>query len=150
MASPLNVAHCERQGRRSLARIVDMKILVRLFTALALIYSSVDPASAKYAIRGVGSNTCGAFISVTEGFAPGKGGKVNWLNHDYFSEAELYTEWAEAYVTATIFDRDLNDVMVIKDVPSFDLWLRNWCSGHPTNYFFEAVEAFLRSEGVLK
>lgn len=127
-----------------------MKIFVIVFAALTLAYSLGGPAFAKYIIRGRGASTCGAFIASSHGIPIGKGATLQWENHGYTSENDLYIEWAYAYITAAILDKDMKDFNDIKDNSSFDLWLRNWCSAHPTNYFIDAVTSFLINEGVLK
>jgi hypothetical protein len=127
-----------------------MKIFVLGFISLALVYFSNDPAFAGYAIRGRGANTCGAFIASSDGVPIGKAAQLQWGTREYTSENTLYIEWAYAYITAVILDKDIKNLDTIKDNSSFDLWLRNWCSAHPTNYFIDAVTSFLINEGVLK
>ena len=125
-----------------------MKVYFILLAAMAFI-CSYNPSSADYRGYGRGENTCGAFISSSEGFPPGKLGYLKSHNQEYFSDNRLYIEWAEGFITS-ILSRDGNSEAVIKDVSSFDLWLRNWCNAHPTNLFLDAVVAFVRNEGVLK
>jgi len=127
-----------------------MKVFLGFLAAVAIICFSHNPASAKYAIRGVGGNTCGAFIVASQGSPIGKAGKMQWDNKQWYTENELYVEWAYSFITSVILDQDMKDTDPVKDSPSFDLWLRNWCTQHPTNSFVDAVIAFLRSEGVLK
>jgi hypothetical protein len=125
-----------------------MRVFARFFVAMAFISSSCNPVAADYGLY-VGSATCGAFIAASEGFAPGKLGHLNSHNQDYFTQNLSYIQWALGFVAAIPY-RDADANSVIKDVSSLDLWLRNWCNAHPTDYFADAVVAFLRSEGVLK
>jgi hypothetical protein len=126
-----------------------MRVFVRFFVAIAFINSSYNPAAADFSNYGQGSATCGAFIAASQGFAPGKLGHLNSHNQEYFTENLSYIQWALGFIAAIPY-RDANTNSVIKDVSSFDLWLRNWCNAHPTDFFADAVVAFLRSEGVIK
>ena len=70
----------------------------------------------------------------------------NMRNHRVVSDNTVYLEWASAFITALSFiNADIKD-NIIQDTPSLDLWLRNWCTSHPTDQFSTAATMFLRTE----
>ena len=123
-----------------------MILFLRLFAIIAFVYSLNNAASAGDVIYGYGSHTCGAFIGASAGFPVGKFSDFDRNNHHYISDNILYLEWALAFITAISVTHPGIKDDVIKDSNSLDLWLRNWCTAHPTDQFEFAVLKFLRNE----
>jgi hypothetical protein len=59
----------------------------------------------------------------------------------YVSENEAMNEWALGVLTEVNVARDSGH-QIQNDNAAIELWLRNWCTKHPTSTLFDAVDGF--------
>lgn len=113
-------------------------------TVAAVLMTISGPAfSQAVPLYGVGNQPCGTFIAATTGSCLGEVGTVTNGSEKYYSLNALFNQWALAFVTASnIYHADNINV----DLPSVDLWVRNWCASNPTKRFVNALVAFEKEE----
>jgi hypothetical protein len=93
---------------------------------------------------GMGSRTsCGQFIAATEGHKLNKSAMLKQDGTTFWSANALMLEWVYGALTAVnVVGRDQNH-QIQNDNPAIELWLRNWCTKHPTSTLPDAVGAFV-------
>jgi hypothetical protein len=69
---------------------------------------------------------------------------------DYVDQADVFQQWLSGAISganlmASLYGVGIKQALV--DVASVDLFVRNYCSSHPTSAIVEALWALLRQEG---
>jgi hypothetical protein len=114
-----------------------MRLLVAL---LALFPASVFADVFAY---GLGPDTsCGLFIAANEGRKLNSHVTLHSDGVKYVSENESMYQWVRGLLTGVNWARDQQH-QIQTDNPAIDLWLRNWCTKHPTSTLYAAVGAFV-------
>jgi len=94
-------------------------------------------------VKGVGGQSCDSFTAAVSGNAPGEGVHIIRQGQTFHSEARLFAEWLQGFITAI----NLNGArQITTDFSSIELWMRNWCQANPTKMVFDAIQPFVNSQ----
>jgi hypothetical protein len=98
-------------------------------------------------VLGAGQRSCGQFIAAVGQAPVGAVAMVEKRDGSkLYGELIRFREWMESFVSGynAAYEANTDDQIRI-DLSSPDLWLRNWCNGHPTKTVADAGQA-LRDE----
>ena len=110
-----------------------MKKIILIILALLMMSSQVY---AGWIIYGPGSQTCGRFVTVLDGYRK----KIPSDTMDFFD----FMGWLSGYATGQSLQSD-EDVLRGKTFEAITLWLENYCREHPSDDFFTASTKFLNA-----
>jgi hypothetical protein len=116
--------------------------MVRKALVLAVVLiSGTARADDNIIVIGAGQKTCGSFISAVGDAPPGQFAMVNTRHGEFDSELRNYQSWLMGFVTGVNLERAAHEASQIAnvDIAAIDLWMRNWCSTHPTRTVLKAL-----------
>jgi hypothetical protein len=119
-----------------------------VMVALLLACVSTAGHAQTFGILGVGTNSCGMYLSAVHNHPPGMSRIVNTREGQFFDEHMRYRDWLGGFISATNFSSASTglDQDIKTDDAAIDVWVRKWCEQNPTKSVIEAAMAFVREQ----
>jgi len=118
-----------------------------VIVALLLACVSTAGHAQSFLALGVGTNSCGMYLSAVHNHPPGMSRTVNSREGQFFDEHMRYVEWLGGFITVTNVSMGTGPDQNVKgDDASIDVWVRKWCEQNPTRSVIDAAIAFVRDQ----
>jgi|SRR5215813_2522779 len=121
---------------------------VRYSLIVPLLLNCVSTTGYAQVSYGMGTNSCGQYLSAVHGRPPGQ---YRWVENaregKFFDEHRLYMEWLLGFVDATNWSISAGAGRnFFTDPAAIDVWMRKWCEQNPTKTVSEAAWAFTQDQ----
>jgi hypothetical protein len=97
-------------------------------------------------VAGIGPTSCGKVVAALEADSTlGQFNQTTQYGKTYVSEKQALMQWVQGFITAANFNRGPSQ-QIQEDYATVELWIRNYCTAHPTDRLFDAAMRFTRSQ----
>ena len=93
-------------------------------------------------MQGVGTESCGSFVSAIEDHGPGEILKSS-VDEIFYTEINTKMQWIFGFIAAKNWNlSDKNQIIIDRDGTA--MWIKNYCEKNPTRPIVNAVSKFIK------